>query len=37
MGTRAELRTMIQTCRKAGVRVYADSVINHMVGQGTGE
>ncbi|CAG8952424.1 hypothetical protein HYFRA_00001171 [Hymenoscyphus fraxineus] len=34
-GTRAELRTMIQACRAAGVRVYADAVVNHMVGQGT--
>jgi alpha-amylase len=25
---------MIQTCRKAGVRVYADAVINHMTGGG---
>ena len=25
---------MIQTCRAAGVRVYADAVINHMTGQG---
>ncbi|KAH8144873.1 uncharacterized protein LAJ45_11143 [Morchella importuna] len=35
MGTRAELRAMIQACRTAGVRVYADAVANHMVGQGT--
>jgi alpha-amylase len=34
-GTRAELRAMIQACRTAGVRVYADTVVNHMVGQGT--
>jgi len=33
-GTRAELRDMIQTCRKAGVRVYADAVVNHMTGGG---
>lgn len=26
---------MIQACRTAGVRVYADAVVNHMVGQGT--
>lgn len=37
MGTRDELRAMIQTCRGAGVRVYADVVINHMVNQGTGK
>lgn len=37
MGTRAELRAMIQACRTAGVRVYADAVLNHMVGQGTGK
>jgi len=36
MGTRAQLRAMIQTCRTAGVRVYADAVINHMVAQGNG-
>ncbi|PPQ72965.1 hypothetical protein CVT24_000167 [Panaeolus cyanescens] len=35
MGTRAELRAMINSCRAAGVRVYADAVINHMSGQGT--
>lgn len=34
MGTRAQLRLMIQTCRAAGVRVYADAVINHMTAQG---
>ena len=25
---------MIQECRKAGVRVYADAVVNHMSGGG---
>lgn len=25
---------MIQTCRTAGVRVYADAVVNHMSGGG---
>ncbi|CAZ83956.1 unnamed protein product [Tuber melanosporum] len=35
MGTRAQLRAMIQACRTEGVRVYADAVINHMVGQGS--
>lgn len=33
-GTRAELRQMIRECRKLGVRVYADAVINHMSGNG---
>ncbi|KAG2003534.1 alpha amylase [Coprinopsis cinerea AmutBmut pab1-1] len=35
MGTHEELRNMINSCRRAGVRVYADAVINHMSGQGT--
>ncbi|KAG9233391.1 glycoside hydrolase superfamily [Amylocarpus encephaloides] len=34
-GTREELRNMIQACRTAGVRVYADTVVNHMAAQGT--
>lgn len=34
MGSRSELRSMIQTCRANGVRVYADAIINHMVGEG---
>jgi alpha-amylase len=34
MGTRDDLRSMIQTCRRYGVRVYADAVVNHMVGSG---
>lgn len=34
MGTRDELRSLINTCRAAGVRVYADAVINHMTGGG---
>ncbi|CAI2361994.1 unnamed protein product [Moneuplotes crassus] len=33
-GTRAQLRSMINTCREHGVRVYADAVINHMTGGG---
>lgn len=34
MGTRDDLRKMVQTCRKLNVRVYADAVVNHMVGAG---
>jgi alpha-amylase len=34
MGTRAELQSMIRTCRSHGVRVYADAVVNHMSGGG---
>ena len=34
MGTRAEFRKMIRTCRSHGVRVYADAVINHMTYNG---
>lgn len=33
-GSREELRDMIVTCRKHGVRVYADAVVNHMTGGG---
>ncbi|KAI5805479.1 glycoside hydrolase superfamily [Peziza echinospora] len=33
MGTRAQLRSMVKACRAAGVRVYADAVVNHMTGQ----
>jgi alpha-amylase len=33
-GSRDDLRTMIRSCRSAGVRVYADAVINHMSGSG---
>jgi alpha-amylase len=36
MGTEAELQTMVSTCHTAGVRVYADVVVNHMAaGAGT--
>ena len=38
-GTRAEFQSMVDSCHSAGVRVYVDSVINHMAGQdacGTG-
>ena len=34
MGSRDELRSLIGTCRRLGVRVYADAVINHMTGGG---
>ena len=34
MGSRNDLRKLVNTCRKAGVRVYADAVINHMTGGG---
>eukprot|EP00455_Lapot_gusevi_P057805 TRINITY_DN994_c0_g1_i5.p1 TRINITY_DN994_c0_g1~~TRINITY_DN994_c0_g1_i5.p1 ORF type:complete len:629 (-),score=202.72 TRINITY_DN994_c0_g1_i5:126-2012(-) len=34
MGDRDALRNMIDTCRAAGVRVYADAVNNHMTGGG---
>ena len=34
MGSRNDLRSLIQTCRKQGVRVYADAVINHFTGGG---
>jgi len=34
MGSRNDLRSAIQACRSAGVRVYADAVINHMTGGG---
>jgi alpha-amylase len=37
LGTRAEFKTMVTTCHNAGVKVVADSVINHMsAGSGTG-
>jgi alpha-amylase len=31
-GNRAELQSMIDRCRQAGVAIYADAVINHMAG-----
>ena len=34
LGTRDDFRKMIKTCRKYGVRVYADAVINHMTYNG---
>jgi alpha-amylase len=34
MGDEAQFRSMVRTCRAAGVKVYVDAVINHMTGQG---
>lgn len=34
MGDEAEFQAMVRTCRRAGVKVYVDAVINHMTGQG---
>jgi alpha-amylase len=35
MGTEKQFRDMVATCRKAGVKVIVDTVINHMTGQGS--
>ena len=36
MGSEAEFQTMVNTCHTAGVRIYADVVVNHMApGSGT--
>ena len=35
MGSEAQFRAMVTACRKAGVKVYVDAVINHMTGQGS--
>ncbi len=35
MGSEAQFKAMVSTCRKAGVKVYVDAVINHMTGQGS--
>lgn len=34
MGSRAQFSSMVSACHAAGVKVYADAVINHMTGQG---
>jgi len=34
MGDGEQFRAMVDTCRRAGVKVYVDAVINHMTGQG---
>ncbi|MGL5808826.1 MAG: alpha-amylase [Nocardioides sp.] len=35
MGTPRQFKEMVRTCRKAGVKVYVDVIINHMTGQGS--
>ncbi len=35
MGNEAQFKSMVTTCRRAGVKVYVDAVINHMTGQGS--
>jgi alpha-amylase len=35
MGNEAQFKSMVQSCRNAGVRVIVDAVINHMTGQGS--
>jgi alpha-amylase len=32
MGNEAQFQTMVATCRRAGVKVYVDAVINHVAG-----
>ena len=34
MGSAADFKAMVTSCRAAGVKVYVDAVINHMTGQG---
>jgi alpha-amylase len=34
MGNEQQFKSMVDTCRHAGVKVYVDAVINHMTGQG---
>ncbi len=34
MGNRSQFSAMVNACHAAGVKVYADAVINHMTGQG---
>ncbi len=34
MGNEKQFKKMVSTCRKAGVKVYVDAVINHTTGQG---
>jgi alpha-amylase len=35
MGTEDQFKKMVKECRKQGVKVYVDAVINHMTGQGS--
>jgi alpha-amylase len=35
MGNEEQFKSMVTTCRAAGVKVYVDAVINHMTGQGS--
>jgi alpha-amylase len=35
MGNRAAFAAMVTACHNAGVKVYADAVLNHMTGQGS--
>jgi alpha-amylase len=35
MGDENQFKSMVKTCRKAGVQVIVDAVINHMTGQGS--
>jgi alpha-amylase len=35
MGTEAQFAAMVSACRRAGVKVYVDAVINHLTGQGS--
>lgn len=35
MGTEAQFKAMVKACRQQGVKVYVDTVINHMTGQGS--
>ncbi|WP_155374287.1 alpha-amylase [Catellatospora vulcania] len=35
-GDRAALAAMVETCHRAGVKIYADAVVNHMTAQAAG-
>ena len=34
MGNETQFKKMVKACRRVGVKVYVDAVINHMTGQG---